>query len=81
MNGCKYFCLVVFNALILAIVLCVAVACYHENAVTRQRCDAMGASLAEMLIEQERQNATIREIKTDSAIALKIAISGEFEGN
>ena len=78
MNGCKYCVLLVFNAVILAIVLCVAVASYHDNAVTRRRCDTMGERIAEMLREQERQNASIRQIKTDSAIAFRIATRGEF---
>ena len=78
MNGCKFCGLFLLNVLIFAIALFVAGACFHDNAITRRRCEEMGASIAEMIKEQERQNANIRQIKTDSEIVLRLAAGGEF---
>lgn len=55
-------------------------ACYHDNRITRERCDRMSASLCEMRQELEAQDAEVRQIKTDGEIILRIVAGGDFEG-
>lgn len=56
------------------------VACYHDNRITRERCDRMSASILEMRQELEAQNAQVRQVKTDGEIILRIVAGGDFEG-
>lgn len=80
MKKAAYIIALVVSVLLLAFSVFNWAACYHDNRITRERCDRMSASLCEMRQELEAQDAEVRQIKTDGEIILRIVAGGDFEG-
>lgn len=78
MTESKACLLLLLNALLLFIALLLAAGLLHDNAITRERVDSMGASIAEMQAAQERQAAENRQVMADADIVLRLAAGGEF---
>lgn len=69
---------VMFSILILSIALLAAATCCHDNNIMRENNDSMRQALAEMQHQQAAQAAEIRQIKTDTEMALRVVITGEY---
>ena len=63
--------LVVISVLVLALAALNWAACYHDNAIMREKIAAMECA-------QVEQAAEIRKAKTDAEIALRVVTTGEF---
>ena len=61
----------VVGALLLALAAINWAACYHDNAIMREKIAAMECA-------QVEQAAEIRKAQTDAAIALRVVTTGEF---
>ena len=55
-----------------------AAACIHDNIIMRDKIASMRASILTMQQQQAKQNDSIRQIKTDADIILRIAAGGDF---
>ena len=63
--------LAVISVLVLALAALNWAACYHDNAIMREKIAAMECA-------QVEQAAEIRKAKTDAEIALRVVTTGEF---
>ena len=78
MSESKAYLIMLLDVLLLFVVLFLAAGLLHDNAITRERVDSMGASIAEMQAAQEKQAAANRQIMADADIVLRLAAGGEF---
>ena len=78
MSESKAYLIMLLDVLLLFVVLFLAAGLLHDNAITRERVDSMGASIAEMQAAQEKQAAANRQVKADADILLRLVAGGEF---
>lgn len=78
MSENKIFLITLLDVLLLFIALLLSAGLLHDNAITRERVNSMGASIAEMQAAQERQAAESRQVMADADIVLRLAAGGEF---
>ena len=78
MSESKAYLIMLLDVLLLFVVLFLAAGLLHDNAITRERVDSMGASIAEMQAAQELQDSQIRQVYADSSIMLRLEAGGEF---
>lgn len=72
MSETKASIIIFVNALILAVVSVIGAGVLHDNAIMRERLDAMQQT-------QVEQSKEIHQAKTDAEIALRIVTTGEWE--
>ncbi len=72
MNELKASILILINILILFVTAFVGACVLHDNAIMRERLNAM----QQAQVEQERE---IKLAKTDAEIALRVVMTGEWE--
>lgn len=74
----KYFVLTMLNFILLFIALVMIAGCIHDNKVLRGYNEQVRKSVLELKQENERTEAQMRQVKTNSDIVLRMVTEGMF---
>ena len=74
----KYFIMTMLNFILLFIALVMIAGCIHDNKVLRDYNDQLRQSVLDLRQENERTEAQMRLVKTNSDIVLRMVTEGMF---
>ena len=74
----KYFVLTMLNFILLFIALVMIAGCIHDNKVLRGYNEQLRQNMLELRQENERTEAQMRQVKTNSDIVLRMVTEGMF---